>query len=176
MSQALCVRSSMDRASDSGSESWGFESLRACQNSRYHNGSGCFVFSNFRRTRFTSEAWTKAKNLLLKRVTGFLVRLKGFEPPTFWFVAKHSIQLSYSRKLRRSLTASLGYHTFLKKARGFLIFFKKLFSWSAAQLITPLIRHHCITYASFIFTHPTNLQFFFSYIITFTYLCIVFSS
>ena len=27
----------------------------------------------------------------------FLVRLKGFEPPTYWFVASHSIQLSYSR-------------------------------------------------------------------------------
>lgn len=26
-----------------------------------------------------------------------VVRLKGFEPPTYWFVASHSIQLSYSR-------------------------------------------------------------------------------
>ena len=28
-----------------------------------------------------------------------LVRQKGLEPPTFWFVAKHSIQLSYWRIL-----------------------------------------------------------------------------
>ena len=39
-----------------------------------------------------------------------MVRLKGFEPPTYWFVASHSIQLSYSRlSLPRkiSLTAKI---------------------------------------------------------------------
>ena len=27
-----------------------------------------------------------------------LVRLEGLEPPTYWFVANHSIQLSYNRR------------------------------------------------------------------------------
>ena len=27
-----------------------------------------------------------------------LARLKGLEPPTYWFVASHSIQLSYKRR------------------------------------------------------------------------------
>ena len=35
-----------------------------------------------------------------------VVRCKGFEPLTFWFVAKHSIQLSYSRMSLRGLYLS----------------------------------------------------------------------
>lgn len=27
----------------------------------------------------------------------YLVRQEGLEPPTYWFVASHSIQLSYKR-------------------------------------------------------------------------------
>ena len=34
----------------------------------------------------------------------FLVRRKGLEPPTYWFVASHSIQLSY-RRIARFLSA-----------------------------------------------------------------------
>ena len=29
----------------------------------------------------------------------YMVRVEGVEPPTAWFVAKYSIQLSYTRKL-----------------------------------------------------------------------------
>ena len=34
-----------------------------------------------------------------------LARLEGFEPPTAWFVARYSIQLSYSREERNYSTA-----------------------------------------------------------------------
>ena len=38
------------------------------------------------------------KSRLFKRKDEiFLVRRKGLEPPTYWFVASHSIQLSYRR-------------------------------------------------------------------------------
>ncbi len=34
-----------------------------------------------------------------------LVRVKGLEPLAYWFVASHSIQLSYTRKLVGEATA-----------------------------------------------------------------------
>ena len=33
-----------------------------------------------------------------------MVRAKGLEPPTYWFVASHSIQLSYARIASNSFT------------------------------------------------------------------------
>jgi hypothetical protein len=41
---------------------------------------------------FTSKPWLTCEPLSL------MVRLAGFEPTTPWFVAKYSIQLSYSRE------------------------------------------------------------------------------
>ncbi len=53
-------------------------------------------FGNF-RTGFVNIG---AKNKKPRTGRGFLfdmARLGGFEPPTAWFVARYSIQLSYSR-------------------------------------------------------------------------------
>ena len=39
----------------------------------------------------------KRKADIPKGISAFLVRRKGLEPLTYWFVASHSIQLSYRR-------------------------------------------------------------------------------
>ena len=52
-----------------------------------------------------------------------MVRLAGIEPTTPWFVAKYSIQLSYSRRSHDYMHI---FEQFLKKASKRSIFFKML--------------------------------------------------
>ena len=49
-----------------------------------------------------------------EEINCFLVRRKGLEPPTYWFVASHSIQLSYRRIQRFHQRSSIIAHTALK--------------------------------------------------------------
>src|SRR5450830_1534870 len=51
-----------------------------------------------------------------------LVRLAGIEPTTPWFVAKYSIQLSYSRKTSTTFQEQHGGETCYNKTRQSLIF------------------------------------------------------
>src|SRR5690606_41380501 len=44
----------------------------------------------------------------LRRIDFNMARLGGFEPPTAWFVARYSIQLSYSRSNRLAKMVRLG--------------------------------------------------------------------
>ena len=59
-----------------------------------------------------------------------MARLEGLEPPTFWFVAKHSIQLSYQRvwsimSTHSLLTAQVSYHIFSENATPKFNFFAR---------------------------------------------------
>ena len=53
----------------------------------------------------------------------FLVRRKGLEPPTYWFVASHSIQLSYRRVCNRSSLLLKYYNILQSKMQVFFDYY-----------------------------------------------------
>lgn len=59
------------------------------------------------------------KAIRYKYLMTFLVRRKGLEPPTYWFVASHSIQLSYRRIPQAVFACEQYYSTFLLKMQVF---------------------------------------------------------
>ena len=47
--------------------------------------------------RLTASYQTNKKARAAKLGLSYMARVEGFEPPTAWFVARYSIQLSYTR-------------------------------------------------------------------------------
>ncbi len=58
-----------------------------------------------------------------KEHSSFLVRRKGLEPPTYWFVASHSIQLSYRRICNRSSLLLKYYNILQSKMQAFFDYY-----------------------------------------------------
>ena len=73
--------------------------------------------NNILHKNFNKKRTTTANAILV-----LLARQKGLEPLTFWFVAKHSIRLSYWRKKNggekgiRTLGAVIATHTISNRA------------------------------------------------------------
>ena len=64
-----------------------------------NNFPGAFVFLLRKAGAVPRPVSAENKNCRSKaRFAPALVRLEGLEPPTYWFVANHSIQLSYNRR------------------------------------------------------------------------------
>ena len=55
------------------------------------------------KIRKTITGYLSRTNLLIQDSKIFKMGLEGFEPPTSWFVAMHSIQLSYKPLLSLDL-------------------------------------------------------------------------
>ena len=64
------------------------------------------------------------KELPISRKLMFVACLEGLEPPTYWFVASHSIQLSYRHIYRTKIIISQN----ASLVKPFFKFFQKIFS------------------------------------------------
>jgi hypothetical protein len=66
-------------------------------------GTGSHADGLESRRKKPDGAFDKKKRPSERKALKILVRLAGFEPTTPWFVAKYSIQLSYSRIVKARL-------------------------------------------------------------------------
>ena len=63
-----------------------------------NNSPNCFLYAFYPlRVRVPLISYPKQISPHFRAGIFVLARLKGLEPPTYWFVASHSIQLSYKR-------------------------------------------------------------------------------
>ncbi len=92
-------------------DSWSIWSLRGCAAPR--------VASSLRYIRCTVVRWFRFE--ASKRKTwGRVVRPERFELPTFWFVARRSIQLSYERiPVTTTLRRRIACRYYLRNSSGF---------------------------------------------------------
>jgi hypothetical protein len=69
--------------------------------------SELFLYIRDMPTAYKRRTEIKESYSMLRIALDILVRLAGIEPTTPWFVAKYSIQLSYSREKQNYSTAIL---------------------------------------------------------------------
>jgi hypothetical protein len=95
----------------------------------------------------------------------FNLRVEGFEPPTFWFVAKRSIQLGYTRLfcfyyiIKRLRFVNLLVLLFASQPVDFVSTSKTSFSWLALPLATGQLGYTCL-FRIHLFNFTRSILFF----------------
>ena len=118
----------------------------------------CLQAHNTRRSQHNLPKANIIEKDQLLRVGLFLVRPAGFEPTTFWFVAKHSIQLSYERTFYAFFSnAYVLYHKRNDLSRGILKFLKNIFRIFSHPLKTAVLTQYHLSETRNIFASSSTL-------------------